>query len=131
MPSRGTHVSVVLSDKDVPGEWGAKIKNQSTNQLTIGITTPSDCLITKWKFRVDIIRKDNDGNTTVVKSKRKEAVYTVCNPWNKGKGGGEVVYFPKICICKFHFHIKMQKMVSILLKAGLLQKIGRFDPFTG
>ena len=84
MPNKGTHISLTLSDEDVKGKWGAKIKSDNANKITVAITTPHNCLITKWEFRIDITKTDQDGNKTIVHSKKREHIYTICNPWNKG-----------------------------------------------
>ena len=88
MPNKGTHVAVALSkDKMQSGrKWRALIMNEDSNQMIIEITTPNDCLVTKWKFRIDITKKDHTGKPMILKSKKNGIVYTVCNPWHNGMG---------------------------------------------
>ena len=86
MPNKGTHVAVALSKDKMHSDrkWRALILNEHSNRMLLDITTPNDCLITKWKFRIDIIKNDHAGKRTIMKSKKNGTVYTVCNPWNKG-----------------------------------------------
>ena len=84
MPSNGTHIAMILSDKDVPNKWRAWITSETNKTIDVAISTPNDCPVAKWTFRVDIVKKDDKGKTKVVRSKKSQTVYTVCNPWNKG-----------------------------------------------
>ncbi|KAK7115372.1 hypothetical protein V1264_001249 [Littorina saxatilis] len=81
-PSKGTHVEFILSDKDVKGEWGAAIKDPSSNKTVINIAvfTPPDCIVGVWKFKVDVVKK-TDNRTSVFRYNHKDPIYMLFNPW--------------------------------------------------
>ncbi|KAK6174749.1 hypothetical protein SNE40_017970 [Patella caerulea] len=82
LPSKGTEVEIVLSDFDLPKEWGAQISKQDGNLLDLTIFTPPNCYIAKWKLKVDVLKKA-DRKTTIYRYSHGEPVYILFNPWCK------------------------------------------------
>ncbi|PVD21176.1 hypothetical protein C0Q70_19343 [Pomacea canaliculata] len=80
--SKGTHVEFVLSDKDEPNQWGAKIDSQSGNTVNVTFFTPPDCIVGKWSFKVDVVRR-TDNQTSVFRYNYKDPIYILFNPWCK------------------------------------------------
>lgn len=84
IPSKGTHVEIVLSHKDVPNEWGAFIKSKSDNSLKVTITTPASIPVGKWMLKIDVV-KSEDNNVNVFRYEHKDPVYILFNPWCQRK----------------------------------------------
>ncbi|XP_046550892.1 protein-glutamine gamma-glutamyltransferase K-like [Haliotis rubra] len=79
-PSKGTHVELILSDKDEPKQWGAKIKKQSDQVLTVTVFTPPTCYVAKWNFKLDVIKKKDD-KKIIFRYNHKDQIYILFNPW--------------------------------------------------
>ncbi|XP_067649518.1 annulin-like [Haliotis asinina] len=79
-PSKGTHVELILSDKDEPKEWGAKIKKQNGQVLTVTVFTPPTCFVAKWNFKLDVIKKKDD-KKVIFRYNHKDQIYILFNPW--------------------------------------------------
>jgi transglutaminase 1 len=80
LPSKETYVDVILSDKDLPKQWGAKIASTTGNTLSITVFTPPTCFVGKWSFSVDAIKKDKE-KSKVFRYKHPEPIYMLFNPW--------------------------------------------------
>ncbi|XP_046369672.2 annulin-like isoform X1 [Haliotis rufescens] len=79
-PSKGTHVELILSDKDEPKQWGAKIKRQSDKVLTVTVFTPPTCYVAKWNFKLDVLKKKDD-KKLIFRYNHKDQIYILFNPW--------------------------------------------------
>ncbi|XP_074644522.1 hemocyte protein-glutamine gamma-glutamyltransferase-like [Tubulanus polymorphus] len=78
--SRGTSVTIVLSDYDQPGRWTAEIKSHNVNGVTIAVSTPYDCIVGKWSLQVDTFLKYKP-NGKAYRYFHKNPVYILFNPW--------------------------------------------------
>ncbi|KAL3860744.1 hypothetical protein ACJMK2_010819 [Sinanodonta woodiana] len=81
LPSKQTHVEFELSGEDRFGQWGAQIKSKMEKQITIEIHTPSTLYVGKWAFKLDAVKKNEEG-TTVFRYDNKDYIYILFNPWN-------------------------------------------------
>ncbi|KAJ8303344.1 hypothetical protein KUTeg_019740 [Tegillarca granosa] len=81
-PLHGTLIELILSAKDEPLRWGAKIKTNTGNKLTVKVFTPPTICVGKWKFMVDVIKK-SDTRSKVDRYHCKELIYMLFNPWCK------------------------------------------------
>ncbi|XP_070173443.1 hemocyte protein-glutamine gamma-glutamyltransferase-like [Littorina saxatilis] len=79
-PSKGTHVEMILSDKDEEGEWGASIQKVNGKILIVKVFTPPTCFVGVWKFKVDVVKR-KDENATVFRYNHKDPIYILFNPW--------------------------------------------------
>ena len=84
-PNKGTYIDLVLSDRDEPKEWGAKILDGQSfgKSLKLEVFTPPDCPVGKWNLDFDVIKK-SDTEDVVHKFKQKKHMYILFNPWCKG-----------------------------------------------
>lgn len=82
LPSRGTHVEFMLSDRDVPKEWGAFIQSKEGNSLSIDVVTAADCAVGKWSIKIDVVKR-TDSSTTVYRYTHSTPIYILFNPWCK------------------------------------------------
>ncbi|KAJ8303347.1 hypothetical protein KUTeg_019743 [Tegillarca granosa] len=89
-PIKGTYVDIILSDKDDPLEWGAKIKDQSGKTLTVTIMTPPTLYVGKWDFKVEVLEK-SETDTCVHRYNHSQPIYILFNPWCKD----DAVYMPE------------------------------------
>ncbi|XP_041375414.1 protein-glutamine gamma-glutamyltransferase K-like [Gigantopelta aegis] len=89
MPSKGTHVEFVLSDKDEPKKWGAWITRQNGDYLQVTIMTPSNCYVGKWELKVDVVKKI-DNKHSIFRYSHRDPIYLLFNPWCKD----DMVYMP-------------------------------------
>ena len=83
MPTRGTHVEFMLSDKDDPGKWNALILSQQDNLLRLKIMTPPECAVGIWNFVFEVVKRD-DKETVVYRHTPTSKIYILFNPWCKG-----------------------------------------------
>ncbi|GFO23755.1 hemocyte protein-glutamine gamma-glutamyltransferase-like [Plakobranchus ocellatus] len=81
-PTKGTYVEFVLSDKDEPKKWGAKIVTKKNNSLTITVFTPPDLYVGEWELSIDVVKK-NERNVDVYKYEHEDPIYIIFNPWCK------------------------------------------------
>lgn len=84
-PLQGTLVELILSAKDEPLKWGAKIEANTGNSLTIKVFTPPTLCVGKWKCMVDAIKKSADTRSKVDRYHCVEPIYMLFNPWCKGR----------------------------------------------
>ncbi|XP_050397106.1 annulin [Patella vulgata] len=82
LPSKQTHIEFVLSDVDLPKQWGAKVAEQDRNTLRVTIFTPPNCYVAKWAFKIDVVKKA-DQSTAIYRYTHKEPIYILFNPWCK------------------------------------------------
>jgi transglutaminase 1 len=82
--SKGTQVYFILSAKDEKDQWGAKIVKQEKNTVLISVFTPPSCIVGKWMFSVDVIKKENE-KVTIFRYNHKDPIYMLFNPWCKGE----------------------------------------------
>ena len=101
-PSKGTHVEFILSDKDEPGQWGAKIAQQTGSSVVINVFTPPGCIVGKWKLKVDVVKR-KDNQTSIFRYSHKGAIYMLFNPWCKGdlKCQGPALLETAVALCLF------------------------------
>lgn len=74
---------VVLSDEYKSNYWNAYIKRSYENDVTIGVMTPADVPIGKWRLNIDVIKLVGESQTMYRYSIR-DPVYILFNPWCKG-----------------------------------------------
>ena len=74
----------MLSDKDLPKKWGAKVLSNEGNSLKIRIFTPPKAIVAKWNFHVDAIVKKAD-EQKVFRYNHHDHIYMLFNPWCSGK----------------------------------------------
>ncbi|XP_045193134.2 protein-glutamine gamma-glutamyltransferase K-like isoform X1 [Mercenaria mercenaria] len=79
-PSRGTHAEFILSDRDVPKEWGAYIKTKEGNSLSLVMNTPPTCAVGKWSLKIDVVKR-SENNVEVFRYKHPSDIYILFNPW--------------------------------------------------
>ncbi|KAK6174756.1 hypothetical protein SNE40_017973 [Patella caerulea] len=82
LPSKQTHVEFVLSDVDLPKQWGAKVVRQDRSTLRVSIFTPPTCYVAKWKFKIDVVKKA-DQKTAIYRYNHRDPIYILFNPWCK------------------------------------------------
>ena len=83
-----TQIKMMLSDKDLENEWGAKIVKQSDSSIVIRIFTPPDCYVGKWKLKVTAVCKKKIEGVEQPPTKTYEhprPIYILFNPWCKGE----------------------------------------------
>lgn len=85
LPSKGTLVELVLSDRDLPKQWGAKIKHVQGELLNVTIIVPATCYVGKWKLKIDVIKRKPDERMKIYRYQHKQPIYVIFNPWCKGK----------------------------------------------
>lgn len=78
--SKGTRITLILSDVDKPKEWGAKVLHQSGNNVTVRIFTPPNAIVAKWQFRFDTIVQKDDA-CKVFRYTNENPFYLLFNPW--------------------------------------------------
>ncbi|XP_076111909.1 hemocyte protein-glutamine gamma-glutamyltransferase-like [Mytilus galloprovincialis] len=81
-PTKGTRVSLILSDKDTKKEWGAWILKNEKKRLSIRINTPPTCFVGIWKLQIETIVK-SDNKTIVFDMCHDQNIYLLFNPWCK------------------------------------------------
>ncbi|XP_053402717.1 hemocyte protein-glutamine gamma-glutamyltransferase-like [Mercenaria mercenaria] len=81
-PSRGTHVEFILSDRDVPKEWGAFVKSKDGNTLSLVVNTPPSCAVGKWQLKIDVVKR-SENNVDVFRYTHATPIYILFNPWCK------------------------------------------------
>ncbi|XP_064640895.1 hemocyte protein-glutamine gamma-glutamyltransferase-like [Lineus longissimus] len=79
--SRNTSVLIIMSDKDKPGCWGAKVKEVKEDSVTVTVFTPSKCFVGKWQFGIDSLQKAN--KERVFRYADKSPIYILFNAWCK------------------------------------------------
>ncbi|CAG5134108.1 unnamed protein product [Candidula unifasciata] len=90
LASKRTYVEFILSDEDIPNNWGAKIVSRQGNTLTIDVFTPSTCFVAKWAFKIDVVKKENT-DVSVYRYNHKNPIYILFNPWCKD----DAVFMPE------------------------------------
>ncbi|CAG5134109.1 unnamed protein product [Candidula unifasciata] len=80
--SKRTYVEFILSDEDIPNNWGGKIESRQGNTITMDIFTPSNCFVAKWTFKIDVVKKE-DRRLNVYRYNHKNPIYILFNPWCK------------------------------------------------
>ncbi|XP_064598834.1 uncharacterized protein LOC135465525 [Liolophura sinensis] len=83
LPSKGTLVELVLSDRDLPKQWGAKIKHVQGELLNVTIIVPPTCYVGKWKLKIDVIKRKPDERMKIYRYQHKNPFYIIFNPWCK------------------------------------------------
>ncbi|GFS07385.1 hemocyte protein-glutamine gamma-glutamyltransferase-like, partial [Elysia marginata] len=81
-PTKGTLVEFVLSDKDKPKEWGAKIVSKNGSNLRISVFTPPTVYVGKWEFSLEVVKKDQ-ATVDVYTYEHDDPIYILFNPWCK------------------------------------------------
>ncbi|XP_053385851.1 hemocyte protein-glutamine gamma-glutamyltransferase-like [Mercenaria mercenaria] len=116
-PSRGSHVEFILSDRDVPKEWGAYIKTNEENYLSLVVNTSSTCAVRKWWLKIDVVKRSK-ANVDVFRYIHTSPIYIFFNPWCKGK------------CCKYilFFEDNVLDCVMLLLDKSYLSDSSRGDP---
>ncbi|OWF50856.1 Hemocyte protein-glutamine gamma-glutamyltransferase [Mizuhopecten yessoensis] len=81
----GTKVEIILSKEDLPGKWGAAIKEKKGNTVKLKIFTPPTCYVGKWCFQVRAFSKSpKPDQTSVCKVyAHSQLIYMLFNPWCK------------------------------------------------
>ncbi|KAL8593103.1 hypothetical protein ACOMHN_018029 [Nucella lapillus] len=72
----------VLSDKDRPGAWGAKLSKQQDRNIELKVFTPPECAVAKWSLMVDVLKKKDD-RVRLFRHKHQQPIYILFNPWCK------------------------------------------------
>ncbi|KAK2155751.1 hypothetical protein LSH36_232g01006 [Paralvinella palmiformis] len=78
--SKGTQVTLMLSDKDLPRQWGAKLVKNEGQSASIRIYTPPNCQVAKWNFKFDTIVKKGSGGK-IFRYTHPNPFYMIFNPW--------------------------------------------------
>ncbi|CAH1779163.1 unnamed protein product [Owenia fusiformis] len=78
--SKGTSITLTLSDADKPKQWGAKVKSKKDKEIVMTIFTPPDIPIGKWQFKIDSIFKDSDSKKKY-RYTHEDPIYMLFNPW--------------------------------------------------
>ncbi|KAK3741947.1 hypothetical protein RRG08_024693 [Elysia crispata] len=81
-PAKGTLVQFILSDKDKPKEWGAKIVSKKGHNLKISVFTPPTVYVGKWEFSVEVVKK-SESTVDVYTYEHDGPIYILFNPWCK------------------------------------------------
>ncbi|KAL4235093.1 hypothetical protein ACF0H5_006731 [Mactra antiquata] len=81
-PTRGTHIEFILSDRDVPNEWGAFIESTDGNVLSLVFMSPPTCAVGQWRFKIDVVLRDQT-NVSVYRYAHKDPLFILFNPWCK------------------------------------------------
>ncbi|XP_045193132.2 protein-glutamine gamma-glutamyltransferase K-like [Mercenaria mercenaria] len=81
-PSRGTHAEFILSDRDVPKEWGAYIKTKEGNSLSLVVNSSPTCAVGKWSLKIDVVKR-SENSVEVFRWKHPSDIYILFNPWCK------------------------------------------------
>ncbi|KAK3769509.1 hypothetical protein RRG08_027078 [Elysia crispata] len=76
----GTYVEFILSEEDLPKQWGAKIVSQEGTKLIISVLTPPTLYVGKWELSVDTVKKA-DNSVAVYKYGHNQPIYIIFNPW--------------------------------------------------
>ncbi|GFO37575.1 hemocyte protein-glutamine gamma-glutamyltransferase-like [Plakobranchus ocellatus] len=79
----GTYVEFMLSDRDFPRQWGAKILSDQGTYLIVSVMTPPTLYVGKWDFSVDVVEKDDSSGVDVYKYEHDDPIYVIFNPWCK------------------------------------------------
>ncbi|RUS70598.1 hypothetical protein EGW08_021644, partial [Elysia chlorotica] len=80
MTVNGTYVEFILSDEDLPKQWGAKILSQEGSTVSISVFTPPTLYVGKWELSVDTVKKVNT-SVDVYKYRHNQPIYIIFNPW--------------------------------------------------
>jgi len=81
--TKGTRISLILSDRDVDKEWGAWILKNEDKKLSVRINTPPTCYVGIWKLQVETIKKVDNKNI-IFEYTHDQDIYVLFNPWCKG-----------------------------------------------
>ena len=82
--SKGTKVSLLLSDKDPPREWGARSLVRDGTTLTVRVFTPPTCYVAKWSFHFDTVLQKGE-SSKVFRYTHPQQIYMIFNPWCTGQ----------------------------------------------
>ncbi|XP_021352800.1 uncharacterized protein LOC110449942 [Mizuhopecten yessoensis] len=85
MPTKGTLVEIVLSDADLPKQWGAKIVKCSDNDVQLLVMSPPVCPIGHWNVKVRAVKKGGGGESRRISQvyTHPKPIYILFNPWCK------------------------------------------------
>ncbi|XP_033754204.1 hemocyte protein-glutamine gamma-glutamyltransferase-like isoform X2 [Pecten maximus] len=83
--TNGTKVEIILSKEDLPGKWGAAIKEKKGNTVNLNIFTPPNCYVGKWSFQVRAFSKSTNRDKPGVCKvySHSQLIYILFNPWCK------------------------------------------------
>ncbi|KAJ8303411.1 hypothetical protein KUTeg_019807 [Tegillarca granosa] len=87
---RRVRVTLILSDEDVPGEWGAKLLSNRDITIVVRVYTPATLYIGEWKFMIDVLKKV-DNIKVGYRFRHEQKMFIIFNPWCKD----DLVYLPK------------------------------------
>lgn len=91
--TKGTRISLILSDRDVDKKWGAWIRKNEKKMLSVRINTPPTCYVGVWKLQVETIKKVDNKNI-IFEYTHDQDIYVLFNPWCEG------LFFLLFCACK-------------------------------
>jgi len=80
--SKGTMVTLLLSDVDKPLEWGAQTLKSDGQTLNIRIFTPPNAFVAKWNFAFDTILKKGTAEKKF-RYTHPQPIYILFNAWCK------------------------------------------------
>lgn len=78
--TKGTRISLILSDRDVDKKWGAWIRKNEEKMLSVRINTPPTCYVGVWKLQVETIKKADNKNI-IFEYTHDQVIYVLFNPW--------------------------------------------------
>ncbi|XP_060082319.1 protein-glutamine gamma-glutamyltransferase K-like, partial [Ylistrum balloti] len=83
--TNATKVEIILSKEDMPGKWGAAIKEKNGQTIKLKIFTPPDCYVGKWCFQVRAFSKTPmpDKPPVCKVYAHSPLLYILFNPWCK------------------------------------------------
>jgi transglutaminase 1 len=99
--TKGTRISLILSDRDVDKKWGAWIRKNEEKMLSVRINTPPTCYVGVWKLQVETIKKADNKNI-IFEYTHDQDIYVLFNPWCEG------LFFLLFCACKANLKVKIQ-----------------------
>ncbi|ELU14710.1 hypothetical protein CAPTEDRAFT_122859, partial [Capitella teleta] len=79
--SKGTRVSMLLSDKDQPKQWGASTLGMQGDLLHIRVFTPPTCFVAKWLLHLDTVLCKSATESKTFRYTHKQPIYVIFNPW--------------------------------------------------
>ncbi|XP_033729965.1 hemocyte protein-glutamine gamma-glutamyltransferase-like, partial [Pecten maximus] len=81
-PTKGTLEEMILSDVDLPKQWGAKLVRRTNNDLQLQVMTPPFCPVGRWNVKVRAVKKGETPSISKVYS-HPQPIYILFNPWCK------------------------------------------------
>lgn len=112
--TKGTRISLILSDRDVDKKWGAWIRKNEEKMLSVRINTPPTCYVGVWKLQVETIKKVDNKNI-IFEYTHDQDIYVLFNPWCEG------LFFILFCACKANLRgggVKYKKWSPRIVKQG-------------